>query len=110
MDNLAAEGQGAFEKADCVFCTLGTTRGKAGSPQEFIRVGFHICSANNFREIDGQGPRQHLDFLGLLQDDKCDGMAKCFKAVPSCTAQSIEEQAGARQPASFITCSVKGSK
>jgi len=38
MDNLAAEGQGAFEKADVVFCTLGTTRGKAGSAQEFVRV------------------------------------------------------------------------
>lgn len=40
MDNLAAEGQGAFEKADVVFCTLGTTRGKAGSAQEFVRVDF----------------------------------------------------------------------
>jgi hypothetical protein len=38
MDNLASEGQGAFEKADVVFCTLGTTRRKAGSAKEFVRV------------------------------------------------------------------------
>jgi hypothetical protein len=40
MDNMAAEGQGAFEKADVVFCTLGTTRSKAGSAEEFVRVSF----------------------------------------------------------------------
>lgn len=38
FDNVAAEGQGAFERADVVFCTLGTTRGKAGSAESFIRV------------------------------------------------------------------------
>ena len=38
MDNLAAEGQGTFEGADVVFCTLGTTRGKAGSAKNFVRV------------------------------------------------------------------------
>ena len=37
MDTLAQE-RTAFADADVVFCTLGTTRAKAGSAAQFIKV------------------------------------------------------------------------
>ncbi len=39
MDKLKEEAQADFQGADVVFCTLGTTRGDAGSAEQFLKVG-----------------------------------------------------------------------
>ena len=38
MDKLSTEAAPAFKGADACFCTLGTTRGDAGTAEAFIKV------------------------------------------------------------------------
>lgn len=45
MDNLEKEGAAAFDGADSVFCTLGTTRGAAGSAEAFKKVDYEYVAA-----------------------------------------------------------------